>query len=835
VTATALAKTPPAAGASSEFPHVLSGVVLDGAAARLAGMLDRALLEEAGWDPATRILFLPAQHRLLGRQVCRAEGCTGTVHNDCPGVCYRCFTRLQQLGMSATGIAAAGRLPAAPAPAGHCAVPECQCKPTVRQAVMCEPHAGQFRSRRTPISLEQFLTDRWVRPLPPLRACLALACTRPADGAVGYCNTHYQRWRVAQRGNAGVDQQWWQATEPGVAEPGQVNLRALPVLVVVEVLAGLQTRLRGGLRLTDVVLRAVGDTLRRQQALSIQQCDPGLAPGKRARSVLRAFTRDVRRALADPGTEQGKDTWDLAIFGHPGALSFTKITQPWLAAAAKRWAAGQLPRHRGSGASRVQAKINNVGLLSQHLNGRPDQGGDPAALGRGDVESFLSRLAYLEAEGQVSRYHRNMICRDVRAVLAGIRALGLARAGQVAAGLAGDVAVGRADIPADPQRGEPGRDLPPEIMTVLCANLHALEPAEVRAATQIGIDTGRRPEDILSLPLDCLTRDKDGGAVLVYDNVKADRLGRRLPISNATAAVITSQQARVRQRFPHAQAAKLKLLPTTYRNPDGNKPISRSTLEARHRDWVSTMPALRTRDGAVFEPVKIVPYAYRHSYAQRHADAGVPIDVLAELLDHRSYSVTRGYYRIGEDRRRDAVDKVTTLTFDRHGNRIWRDARALLDSEHARHAVGEVAVPYGTCSEPSNVQAGGGACPIRYRCAGCDHFRTNVAFLPDLEAYLQDLLRTRERLAAAIDGVDEWARADATPAEEEIVRIRRLITRIKGDVAELDDGQRAQIDDAVAVVRRHRAAHAVPLGMPAVRAAAPAPPVTTALTSEATA
>ena len=139
----------------------------------------------------------------------------------------------------------------------------------------------------------------------------------------------------------------------------------------------------------------------------------------------------------------------------------------------------------------------------------------------------------------------------------------------------------------------------------------------------------------------------------------------------------------------------------------------------------------------MFDTSKIVPYAYRHSYAQRHADAGVPIDVLAELLDHRSYAVTRGYYRIGEDRRRDAMDKVTTLSFDRHGNRIWRDARALLDSEHARHAVGEVAVPYGTCSEPSNVQAGGGACPIRFRCAGCDHFQTNVAFLPDLQAYLR--------------------------------------------------------------------------------------------------
>jgi hypothetical protein len=209
------------------------------------------------------------------------------------------------------------------------------------------------------------------------------------------------------------------------------------------------------------------------------------------------------------------------------------------------------------------------------------------------VEAFLNRIAYLEADGQISRYRRNMICRDVRAVLAGIRGLGLARAGQVAAGLAGLVAVERADIPADPQRGKPGRDLPPEIMTVLCAGLRTLEPAEVRVATQIGIDTGRRPEDILGLPLDCLARDKDGGAVLVYDNVKARRLGRRLPISNATAEVIISQQQRVRQWFSHAPAAKLKLLPTSYRNPDGTKPISRSTLEARHRDWVSTLPALR--------------------------------------------------------------------------------------------------------------------------------------------------------------------------------------------------------------------------------------------------
>ena len=73
-----------------------------------------------------------------------------------------------------------------------------------------------------------------------------------------------------------------------------------------------------------------------------------------------------------------------------------------------------------------------------------------------------------------------------------------------------------------------------------------------------------------------------------------------------------------------------------------------------------------------------------------------------------------------------------------------------------------VAVPFGVCAEPSNVTAGGGACPFRFRCAGCDHFRTDVSYLPDLNAYNDDLLRTRERLLATAE-LDDWARVEAMP------------------------------------------------------------------------
>jgi hypothetical protein len=71
------------------------------------------------------------------------------------------------------------------------------------------------------------------------------------------------------------------------------------------------------------------------------------------------------------------------------------------------------------------------------------------------------------------------------------------------------------------------------------------------------------------------------------------------------------------------------------------------------------------------------------------------------------------------------------------------------------------------------------------------------------------------------------ARADATPAQEEVTRIRRLITMIKGDLAGLGSADQAAIDEAVTVLRRHRA---VSLGMPSIRPAAAAAPATEAIT-----
>ena len=101
-------------------------------------------------------------------------------------------------------------------------------------------------------------------------------------------------------------------------------------------------------------------------------------------------------------------------------------------------------------------------------------------------------------------------------------------------------------------------------------------------------------------------------------------------------------------------------------------------------------------------------------------------------------------------------------------------------------------MPYGICPEPTNVQAGGGACPFRFRCMGCDHFRTDASYLPDLKIHLQDLLRDRERVLATGE-LDEWARGEAIPSETEINLIRQLIRRVEHELDDLTETERTQI------------------------------------------
>jgi len=139
--------------------------------------------------------------------------------------------------------------------------------------------------------------------------------------------------------------------------------------------------------------------------------------------------------------------------------------------------------------------------------------------------------------------------------------------------------------------------------------------------------------------------------------------------------------------------------------------------------------------------------------------------------------------------------------------------RVLESEDNLRGQVGSVAVPFGMCTEPSNVQAGGHSCPYRMKCLGCNHFRTDPSYLPELGEYLTQLLVARERLNTAGDQIEPWALRSAMPSDEEIDRVRHLIKRCENALSSLTEAERAEIGSCISKVRtaRGHAAQVVPL------------------------
>ncbi|MGH4010554.1 MAG: tyrosine-type recombinase/integrase [Pseudonocardiaceae bacterium] len=481
--------------------------------------------------------------------------------------------------------------------------------------------------------------------------CRVLACQRQAHSRrFGLCKPHETRWRKDRKGQPTDFEAWCRSTYPVARTGHELVLRGLAPLVQAQILLGVQERCRHDVRTYLYQLRILCRQLRSTRCPSIIDFDAALIP-QHHQVLVFDLQQAVLKVGVSPELEQDKDVWNLAVLGHGRrkVMDFTGISQPWLRAAVKRWVAEELPTRGGDNPAGVlRAHVRGVEELSTSLRlHRDDHGNHPAELGRVDIVAFLNRLKYQQSTGQMSPSGRIRTCQKATLVLRGCRALGLTRPGQPMAGLPDDFGLRHDDIPQPARNDQPGRALPVEVLNQLIAALPGLEGdagPTTRAAVELLMDTGRRPTEICKLPWDCLHQDADGKYAPVYTDFTNNRADRRLPITDATANLITAQQQRVRSRFPNTPAADLVLFPRATRNRDGTRPITDVLLGATHRKWVTALPPLALADGREFDKAGVFLYAYRHSFAQRHADAGTPVDVLRDLMGHRSMSTTQGYY-----------------------------------------------------------------------------------------------------------------------------------------------------------------------------------------------
>jgi hypothetical protein len=117
-----------------------------------------------------------------------------------------------------------------------------------------------------------------------------------------------------------------------------------------------------------------------------------------------------------------------------------------------------------------------------------------------------------------------------------------------------------------------------------------------------------------------------------------------------------------------------------------------------------------------------------------------------------------------------------------------------------------VAVPFGNCIEPSNVKAGGKACPIRFQCAGCGFYRPDPSYIPAIEEHINSLAADRE-IAAAMDA----ATFVVDNLDAQIRAFRNVLDVMRQALGRLDTDQRDQVEQASAMLRKARAGAQLPL------------------------
>jgi hypothetical protein len=154
---------------------------------------------------------------------------------------------------------------------------------------------------------------------------------------------------------------------------------------------------------------------------------------------------------------------------------------------------------------------------------------------------------------------------------------------------------------------------------------------------------------------------------------------------------------------------------------------------------------------------------------------------------------------ITADRKRSAIETVGRLAVDQNG------VPAPI-SNAAAYQMRSVAVPFGNCIEPSNVKAGGKACPIRFQCAGCGFYRPDPSYIPAIEEHINSLAADRE-IASAMDA----APFVIDNLNAQIDAFRNVLDVMRQALDRLDAGQRDQVEQASAVLRKARAGASLPL------------------------
>jgi integrase len=578
-----------------------------------------------------------------------------------------------------------------------CMVPVCV-RNAYSQGVCVNHYRSWVKARDRPgVDMQAWMAA--LKPLAEAQQCRVLACARERTSLDGLCRTHHRKWRLwaasaslGEKDEAAVA--GWAERQPPYLAAHVFSLSPLHPVVRSEMLFALQQRdargqglspnaVRGAVaRLSDLSSIALaGDTYPERHR---SEGPTGMGDGTSA--LLRAVRWEITSGFDEfRGVDPTRQlVWDLRTVSqalpslkkgmsplrNPGSLDFGEVRQEWLREALMHWARTANPNSQGLRRWHAACVI-----ASCALGLRPDGGADPGKLRFSDVtavvegfkravskagkpfsSSYQSHLLvnlfdlveFGRREGVLDhlspRFVRHPGHHTIKAVDENEEEIGKAIP---------ELVIGRLDQHTDLLgNGFPYGDLPPAAVNAMFGTAYVI----LR-------DSGRRPAEVAGLDVDCLEFDR-GEYQLVWHNVKGRRLRRRVPIHRATADAIKDWQGRrAGLNLPNNSAGHLfPAITNRHRHLDSG------SLSRCIRLWADSVPALDSDelgpDGTPlpFDRSKIFPYAFRHTFCQRYADAGVPLHVLQALMDHKSANTTSAYYQVSRRMKRQAVDTLRILT-----------------------------------------------------------------------------------------------------------------------------------------------------------------------------
>lgn len=328
----------------------------------------------------------------------------------------------------------------------------------------------------------------------------------------------------------------------------------------------------------------------------------------------------------------------------------------------------------------------------------------------------------------------------------------------------------RTDLPRLP---EPlPRALPPDVDRDLMAAVAGLSDPAARYGIQILRGTGMRIGEMLDLEVDCLWDTPTHGT---WVRVPLGKLAteRMVPLDPDTLSAFDAwtSQRQPHRALPHPRHGR----PADFLFVDKGRRVSDRRIR-RGLFQAAIDAGLKGPDG---QPLRVTPHQLRHTYGTSLANAGMNLQALMTLMGHVSPEMTLRYAKLASSTVRAAYEAALGKMPTRHKLIIApTGGRAVPERvEWLRQEMLKTRVAHGYCSRHLSAEA----CPYANICEQCDNYVTTVAFLPQLEAQLDDVTALHDD--AATRGWDtEVARHARVIAslQSHIKRLQQTEPRVSG-------------------------------------------------------